>query len=378
LLLSCPFIQEPAHAQSSPPPAEPQLTPRSPEDRARLYQNLHRILLSVQALGASGEPTAELKENDFTILDDRRSRTIASFQSVQAGSAGNQAHIILVLDAVNNSSGAVKRFRNEVEKYLESGEGLLARPTSIALLSASGIEVGAPSQDRAALVKDLNELAGNIRAESCADTTSASQCQESGPHVNSRACDPNPRLECLDHLFNASVTALTSLAQEQANNSGRLIVVWIGKGWPMLNEPGFTPDSPEVKEGFYRNLVTVSSALTEAQVTLDAVASSEGLPIGQKHIHDSFFFQGVSDQSHVSAASLSLQALAYQSGGLVLTSAKDIAGQIAHCVVDSESYYSLTFEYSPASQFGEYHSLEVKVDKPGMTTRTRTLYYAEQ
>jgi hypothetical protein len=102
------------------------------------------------------------------------------------------------------------------------------------------------------------------------------------------------------------------------------------------------------------------------------------LPIGQKHIHDSFFFQGVSDESHESAAGLSLQALAYQSGGLVLTSAKDIAGQIAHCVADSESYYSIAFEYSPAPQFGEYHSLEVKVNRPDITTRTRTLYYAEQ
>jgi VWFA-related protein len=335
-------------------------------------------VLSVQALSASGERTAELKESDFTILDDRQSRKITSFQSIQTGSAGNQARIILVLDTVNNSAATVKRFRDEVEKYLESGNGLLVNPTSIALFSEGGIKVAAPSQDRTELVKDLHELAGNVRTESCANTTSASQCQELGPHVNSRACDPNPHLECLDHLFNSSVTALTSLAQEQANNPGRLIVVWIGKGWPMLNEPGFTPDSPEVKGSFYRNLVTVSSALTQAQVTLDAVASSEGLPIGQKHIHDSFFFQGVSDESHVSAASLSLQALAYQSGGVVLTSAKDIAGQIARCIADSESYYSIAFEYAPASKFGEYHSLEVKVNKPNITTRTRTLYYAEQ
>jgi hypothetical protein len=69
---------------------------------------------------------------------------------------------------------------------------------------------------------------------------------------------------------------------------------------------------------------------------------------------------------------------AHQSGGLVLTSAKDIAGQIARCAADLESYYSLAFEYPPASQFGEYHSLEVKIDKPDIAVRTRKLYYAEQ
>lgn len=343
-----------------------------------MYQNLHRIFLNVQVFGVNGQRAAELTQNDITILDGHQPRKIASFQSIRDDAARDPARIILVLDAVNNSSSKVKHFRDEVEKYLESGNGLLAHPTSIALLSDSGIKLGIPSQDRAALLKDLNQLAGNLHTSICADAPSGSECVQLAPNVNSRACDPNPHLQCLDHLFNSSVTSLTSLAQEQVNNPGRVIVVWIGKGWPLLNEPGFTPDSPEVKGSFYSNLVTVSSALTEAQVTLDTVAYSEVVPIGPKHIHDSLFFKGVSDESHASAGSLSLQALAYQSGGLVLTSSKDIAGQIARCVADSESYYSLAFDYPPAPQFGEYHSLEVKIDKPEITVRTRTLYYAEQ
>ncbi len=343
-----------------------------------MYQNLHRIFLNVQVFGVNGQRAVELTQKDITILDGHQPRKIVSFQSVRDDSSRDPAHIILVLDAVNNSSGNVKHFRGEIEKYLESGNGILAHPTSIALLSESGIKLGLPSQDRIVLFKDLNQLTGNPGTSTCADTTPALECMQLAPHVNSRVCDPNPHLECLDHLFNSSVAALTSLAEEQLNNSRRVVVVWIGKGWPLLNEPGFIPDSPEVKGSLYRNLVTISSALTEAQVTLDAVASSEVLPIGPKHIHDSFFFQGVPDEDHVSAASLSLQALVYQSGGLVLTSAKDIAGQIARCVEDSESYYSLAFEYPPASQFGEYHSLEVRIDKPDITVRTRTLYYAEQ
>jgi VWFA-related protein len=343
-----------------------------------MYQNLHRIFLNVQVLAASGQRAGELKQNDFTILEDHQPRKIASFQSIRDDSERDPTRVILVLDTVNNSSGKVTHFRNEIEKYLEGGNGLLAHSTSIALLSDGGIKLGAPSQDRASLLKDLNQLAGSLHTSTCADTTSAQECVQLAPHTNSRACDPNPHLDCLDHLFNSSVTALTSLAQEQVNNPGSVIVVWVGKGWPLLNEPGYTPDSPEIKGSFYRNLVTVSSALTEARVTLDAVASSEVLPIGPKQIHGSFFFQGVSDESHASAASLSLQALAYQSGGLLLTSSKDIAGQIARCVADSESYYSLAFDYPPASRFGEYHSLEVKIDEPDFTVRTRTLYYAEQ
>jgi VWFA-related protein len=379
-ILSSPLFQMPSHAQSSPQSSEPQLIPRSREEIEQKYQNLHRLFLNVQLSSSSGQRTGGLKPSDFTILEDHQLRKIASFQSIQDDSNGAGVRIILVLDAVNNSSGKVTQFRKEIEKYLKSGNGLLAHSTSIALFSDNGIKLGVPSQDHATLLEELNQLAGNIHTSTCADMTSAMEC---GMPVTrndnfSRACDPNPRLACLNRLFNSSVAALVSVAQEQVNRSGRVIVVWIGQGWPMLNQPGFIPDTPEVKESFYRDLVTVSSAITEAQITLDAVASSEILPIDPKHIHDSFFFQGVSDKNHVSAASLSLQAIAYQSGGLVLTSTRDIAGQIARCVADSDSYYSLAFDYPPASQFGEYHPLEVKIDKPDITVRTRTLYYAEQ
>jgi len=343
-----------------------------------MYQNLHRVVLNVQVSGLSGQQTADLKQSDFAIFVDHQPQKLTLFQSAQDNSTHKPAHVIVVLDEVNNSSGKTKHFRREVEKYLEAGSGPLAHPTSIALFSGAGMELGAPSKDRAALLADLNRLAGNPRGLSCADTTAVPDCTELKPDLNSRVCDPNPHLVCLDHLFDSSITALTSLAQQEVNGSGRVIVIWIGNGWPLLNEPGFTPDSPELKASFYRDLVTVSSALTEAHVTLDAVASSEALPVSPKHAHDSIFFQGVSNEDHASAASLSLQALAYQSGGLVLTNSKNIADQIAHCVADSDSYYSLAFDYPPASQSGEYHSIAVKIDRPDVSVRTRTLYYAEQ
>jgi len=73
-----------------------------------------------------------------------------------------------------------------------------------------------------------------------------------------------------------------------------------------------------------------------------------------------------------------LQAFAWQSGGIVLNSTKDITAQIAGCVADAQTYYLLSFDYSPALKFGERHLLDVTVGISGLATRTRTLYYAEQ
>ncbi len=75
---------------------------------------------------------------------------------------------------------------------------------------------------------------------------------------------------------------------------------------------------------------------------------------------------------------LSLPVLAIQSGGLALNSSNNIAGLIQECVADAAPYYEISFDSSPADRSDEYHHLEVKVAKPGLTARTRQGYYAWQ
>ena len=379
------IANRPPFAIQSVEPQTPHLIPRTREERKRRYQNQQRLFLSVQVSALSGTPAVGLKQSDFAIFEDGSLQAIASFQSIQGHSEDDPTRVVLVLDTVNNSSGKVTHFRKEIERYLKEGSDRLANPTSIALLSDRGVQLGAPHQDRNLVLKELDELAGNLHTLTCADTVPALTCSVRATRDGSSPpCDPNPRLECLDHLFNSSVTAINSLADELVNtmrkvtNPDRVILIWVGSGWPLLNERGYTPDTREGKESFYRDLVTVSSALTEGHVTLDAIASSQPLPVSLKHIRESFFFQGVPDENHATAASLALQALAYQSGGMVLTSTKDIANQISRCVADSQSYYLLSLDNPPATRDGEYHALEVKVDKPGLTVRTRTVYYAER
>ena len=69
--------------------------------------------------------------------------------------------------------------------------------------------------------------------------------------------------------------------------------------------------------------------------------------------------------------------IATQSGGLVLNSSNDIAGEIATAMRDGLNYYQLTFDAAVAAKPDEYHAIEVKIDKPGLTARTRTGYYAQ-
>jgi len=42
-----------------------------------------------------------------------------------------------------------------------------------------------------------------------------------------------------------------------------------------------------------------------------------------------------------------------------------------------QTYYAVSFDSVPTVQTDEYHSLQVKIDKPGVKAVTNTFYYGE-
>jgi hypothetical protein len=67
---------EPRSSQS------PQLIPRTREENELRDQIRHRIVLSIRVSDASGKPSTELQQTDFTLLDDQKPQKIVSFRSV--------------------------------------------------------------------------------------------------------------------------------------------------------------------------------------------------------------------------------------------------------------------------------------------------------
>jgi hypothetical protein len=89
------------------------------------------------------------------------------------------------------------------------------------------------------------------------------------------------------------------------------------------------------------------------------------------------FSKGVKGARQVQIGNLGLQVLAVQSGGLVLNSSNDVAGEIATCLTDANAYYVLSFDGAAGDGPNEYHALEIKIGKSGLTARTRSGYYAQ-
>jgi hypothetical protein len=51
--------------------------------------------------------------------------------------------------------------------------------------------------------------------------------------------------------------------------------------------------------------------------------------------------------------------------------------EIEMCAAEANAFYVLTFDGLAGDGPNEYHALEIKIDQPGLTARTRSGYYAQ-
>jgi VWFA-related protein len=348
----------------------PQLIPRSESDREANYQAEHHIILNVRVLDDAGKAVTGLRPSDFTLADNGREVGIASLREAKGVGAPVPPRVMLLLDAVNDAPRDLRATHDGIEHFLSGGDGPTEFPISLALFTGSGITANVPTQDRSRLQSELASLMKLKQPAVCGAGVAQSTGLGLGPMQGSRVGS-----SCQNTLFKMSVPALARLAEQQVRTPGRLILVWFGEGWPRLSGNAFVEDSPELKLNFFDYLIELSGSLQEGQVTLDAVALTGRLNKLDPR-KDLEAAEHVTSAKQASAESLSLQALALESGGMALGGPDDLSSKIATCVADAESYYVLAFDSTVAKTPGEYHAIEVKVDKPGLTVRTTRYYYA--
>ena len=177
--------------------------------------------------------------------------------------------------------------------------------------------------------------------------------------------------------FHLSVQSLTKLVFDQEDVPGRVILIWMGPGWPLLSD-GPYPGTPKDKSNFFGEILNLSSCFLDAQMTLDTISSPSMVrDSGRLRAYYRPFLKGVQRPDQADPGNLALPVLAYQSGGQIFDDDKDLVAAIAKCITDLDSYYVLSFDSLRASQPTEYRALQITVDKPGLSPRTNAFYYAE-
>jgi VWFA-related protein len=315
------------------------------------------ITLTVVVTDKSGNPIPGLTQADFTLLDNKQPTAIRSFQAHELDTETHKDSqaLILVIDDVNANFSIVSVVRTQIENFLRGNGGHLPIPVGIFVLTDTGLSEVAPvSNDGNALATVLHQKDGQL-------------------HDIPRSAG----FYGAEERVELSLRALGTLGTYLEKADGHKLVVWIGPGWPIFDNPNIII-SPQQQRNFFSTIVGLSSLLRQADVSIYSVD-----PVGPSDAASSRnflwenFTKPVTKPTKSDPGDLALQVFAVHSGGEVQSGSNDITGEIARCAQDTKAWYTLTFDPQKPDAPNTWHDLLVKVDKPGLKVRTDNGYYAQ-
>jgi VWFA-related protein len=326
-------------ATPSPPVFPPQVTAQA--TIPMLDEGKGLIHLDVSVTNRDGQPVFGLNREDFELLDEGHSQRILSFHAFSGQSAQSSppTQIILFVDTFEMPNVEASRVQLGVEQFLRQNGGHLAQPVSIFGLSGDGFWTVALS----------NSTDGNVLASSLLNHSRL---------VLSR--QPN------------ALRALGSIAAGQRRKRGRKVLLWIGPGCG--KGTGIFPPSHNEGLKTFDPIYWFTTLLREARLSI------EELTVGQEGPCAPGYQQYLTGPRTVREADdrfLYKKVLAIQSGGSVVDDSSDLVAEINSSVRRAPTFYTLSFDPPFALQDHEYHSLAVRVARPGLLARTNTSYYDE-
>ncbi len=319
-----------------------------------------------------------LTKDDFTVLQDGKSQPISAFavvdlqvqpaderrssQSVDPDVRTNAQPFegrvyLLVLDDINTDGvrspyvkTAARRF---IEQHFHDNDLMAVMYTGRSNLGQSF------TNNRRLLLAVVDQFFGRK------DQMAASMIRQS--RSNQQGGGPAPGTDGLDRQFDAASTL----------ESIRYLAEWLGGTMPgrrkaliLLSEglAGFTYDDDNTIFGNnamgrigdeMRNTVAAAAQANVSIFTID--------PRGGGALLDE-------EDTEVRSGADSLRALAHETGGMALVHSNNFAMAFDRVVADSTSYYILAYMPPVDKRAGTFHTIDVKVNRPGTQVRARKGY----
>ena len=328
------------------------VAPSAPADPVPPPPTEHVVTLDVAVTTKNGKPVTGLEQHDFAVFDNGHPSPMLSFAAVAQPAAPPE--VVIVVDTVNARYSSVAYERDEIKKLLQKMPDPLP-PTSIAIITDTNSSLQAkPTTDRKQLLDNLANL-----------------------DVQLRFLRRSSGFYGAAERFDISLRSLFGLVAQEDARPGRKLVFWVSPGWPLLSGPGVELTSKQ-EQAYFRTVVALSSQMRAARMTLYSVDPLGTADAGGfRTFYYESFLKPIERAQDTQIANLSLQVLATQSGGLVLTSSNDVTAELARCMQDAYNFYTLTIAPAAAEHPDEFHELGVKVEGSGLTVRTRNGYYAQ-
>ncbi len=376
--------------------------------------NTRLVQVSVIVHDHSGRPVADLRQDDFTLLDRGRPQKIAFF-SMYSEDAARTASVSRPANLFSNRSGddvnippsvtivLMDVLNTHVEDQKQVREGVIAflekmRPEDRVALYGLGREVRVlhdftTSPER--LLRALAKYRGRVPIEL--------ETSEANPPDSTGDDDFDTFLKGMQEQMSDFVNtdralrtyyALEAIAGHVSALPGRKNLVWISGGFPFTL--GTDPLNPNLQSSstlgadplgktlrdrrtFIEEGLRAARAMSNANVAIYPV-DARGTRIDRNDTAASdarSSKRGIGAFNHT-AAPLdqnfdTMGQLADKTGGRAFFNTNDFAGAIAQAVDDARITYTLGF-YPDSEPDDRYHELKVKVNRSGLDVRYRKSY----
>lgn len=355
-----------------------------------LRANTRMVIVDVVATDANGKSVKDLQSQDFTLLENGRTQKISDFTFHHPGGTptmrpaqfpanvvsnvpqfqpGGTLNIIL-FDTVNGDLQAHAYARDQLLQFLTSAH--LGQPLAIFAL-----------ESQVKLLHDFTTENATLKAsvEHYKPPAQSSMTESYESRVSAFSNQGNYHTS--DRDIETTLNQLNVLAKILKGYPGRKNLVWLSESFPLTLFPessvrnsmsGQDLRSAEASSGgpsTFENLQTgapfktyaelvrkVSYALMDAQV---AVYPVDAGALGR--------------DTHL-AAQHTMNDMAAWTGGEAFKNRNDLAVSMQEGIEDGSTYYTLEYYPDNKKWDGQFRSIQVKTERPGVKLRYRLGYYA--
>jgi VWFA-related protein len=346
-------------------------------DQAPFFRSTTRaVVLDVVVIGPDGNPVTDLKQSDFHLVEDNRLENIQYFRppTLQTAATTQSAgRTVILVDELNSQFADLGYAEYSVRKLL-GRSGQLAEPTSLMVLTGSGLKVMQDyTKDGATLLNALHTHRNDI-THSLLDQNLSKQSETNDIE----------NLEKIQHIESITLGALAQLSEANMSSDMRQTIVWI--------TPGI--EQPSIAMAFVGTsnlgnlgpaLRQISDIMLRSRTVLYAV-DPQGVGMGHTTPYvpinalsgSSFveFLQTIGDNGQTGLSDITLSTLTRSTGGRYFYGRNDVDVEIATSMAMGSSSYMLSYAPSNHAFHGEYRKIQITVAKPGCVVITRPGYYA--
>ncbi|MGZ4889018.1 MAG: VWA domain-containing protein [Candidatus Angelobacter sp.] len=393
------------------------------ETSAVLKVKTRLVVVDVVARDSKGVPVTDLKQEDFTVLEDGKEQKlrIFSFQHpddsaaaapAEAPASGmnvvdNLPHFkpgralnVILMDALNTSRLNQVSMRQAMIKFLET---LPANEPIAVYLLGDRIRLLQDFTTDPAVLKDVVRSFKGKNSPLLAVSADGSpiapilpgvaQSLPPGMAAQIRAFQDQMTADVTDQRVQVTLAALNSLSRTLSGYPGRKNLIWISETFPfdvMLTSA--TGRSGLNDRNYSHEIARTGNLLSDSQVAiypLDArglagsgvfnvanAADQYGNSLGGSTLRGGMAGQMDREADDRMASHGTMNDLADRTGGRAFYNRNDLDGAVRDSITDGSTYYTLGYYPENKDWNGGFRNIQVKVRRGGAKLRYRIGYFA--